>query len=241
MNKFKIATLVSVCFLFSCSSDPGNHASSSNKNNVKVSDCLAGFDYDYSKLLTKEDVLKHVDVTDPSSIKMKYDNSITLSEYGECAYTWDSDRPELEMKIAGMLQKAPDQNRVVFSKLMFQEGSVEEIQERFNRTYKSLTAEEVEEAYARLEESYKDKPEKELETAKGFVKARSKMNFQAVDGLGDFAYWSNLTQLGADWGAELIVLVGKVHFTVQVKVSEHIDENVAVAIDMAKEVIGKCH
>src|SRR5690554_2640976 len=115
MNKFQIAALVSVCFLFSCSSDPGNPSSSSNKNNVKVSDCLAGFDYDYSKLLTKEDGIKHVDVTDSSLIRMKYNGNVSFPEYGECAYTWDSDRPELEMKIAAMVQKAPDQNRVVLS------------------------------------------------------------------------------------------------------------------------------
>lgn len=245
MNKLKIVLLASsFLFLLSCGSEDKSEKTGvvSNKNSTKTSDCLAKFDYDYSKLLTKEDVLKHVTVADPSIIKTKFNDNkkMNAQEYGDCTYSWPSDRPDMDAKVLNKIQKIKDVNTVSISKLMFEDGDLADIQAKFQRAYKALSQAEVDDMNAKMDKQFEGKSAEALETAKGFIQARTKLKFEPIEGLGDLAYWKKATELGADWGAELIVLVGKVKFTIKVKISSDINENIAVAQKMAQEVLDKC-
>lgn len=245
----KLSLLIfSSMLLVACGSGDSSETStpSQNKtsNNTKVSDCLAKFNYDYDKMLTKEDILKHVSNVDAATIKSKLDKKekVNAPEYGECEYSWPSDRPKFEIKISTVSIKKDDDNKIIVSRLKNNEDSkVENVSSAFDRAYKTLTEEEIEEMNKRIEKSMADKSEKEKKMAKGFVKQRGKFKYEFVNNVGDKAYWKSSQNILAPGGVELVVLAGKAQFTIDVKVSTDQAENLDIAKKMANEVIAKCN
>lgn len=147
-------------FLLSCSSAEGENTSeekmtSSTKSDSgkgeNIASCLGKFDYDYSKLLTSEYVLKHVSLVNSADLEQKYDADAVkrYPEYGEIYYNWPSGRPDVQMNPSFPL-KTPDDNSISLTNLSFEEGNLSSIRERFKTSYKVMSEEEIAEGMARL-------------------------------------------------------------------------------------------
>ncbi len=236
--------------LFSCDSSKnktpggesgGSEAEQSSKADRKTAKCLAEFDYDYSKLLTKEDVLKHVPIDQPEALELKYDAESVKKrpEYGKIRYTWPSERPDVQTS-PSVPVKRPDLNSVSLSNLEFKDGDISNIQNRFHAAYRSMSQEQVEAGKARMKEFYKDKPAEDLENAIKLLEKRAEMKNTPVEGLGDFAYWFPFKAMDLYLGAKVVVLVGNAQFEVVVKVDENDEENFEVAKKIVTEVLAKC-
>lgn len=216
-------------------------SSMGSKSSQKTADCLSKFDHDYSKLLTKEDVLKHISIGNPDVLETKYDAESVKRhpEYGEIYYEWPSDRPDVKI-IASSPVKHPDMNSVSLTNLDFSDGDIANIQDRFHTAYKVMTSEEIDAGMARMEKFYKDKPAKELENAKKLLKKRGESKNKPVEGVGDYAYWFPAKAMNLYLGSKIVVLTGNAQFAVVAKVSENDAENFEVAKKIALEVLAKC-
>lgn len=235
--------------LFSCNSSENEPTagenpaptSNSSKSGQKTANCLAKFDYDYSKLLTKEDVLKHIVIDNPEALETKYDAESVKKypKYGEIYYNWPSDRPDVQISPSFPL-KQPDQNTVSLTNLDFHDGGIAAIQERFHTSYKVMSKEQIDAGMARLEKSFQDKPAKDLENAKKLLEARGKSKNTPVEGVGDFAYWFPTKVMDLPLGSKIVVLAGNAQFEVVAKVSENDEDNFEMAKKIALEVLSKC-
>lgn len=204
----------------------------------KISKCLIAKDYKYEELLTKADLAKHV-VIDESSYKMNVSN--IKGVYGSCSYEWASNRPDLEIEVAGQIIKGPDKNRVKITKLDFytdqelklytQESAIS----LFDQSYKKLSQQEYNELLANLEKEYANSPT-DFKQAKGFLDQRMKLTFEPVQNLGDRAYW----KWNDTYGIELVVLSGVARFTIEAKLSAQANSSLESAVKFAKEVLAKC-
>ncbi len=222
--------------LISCKSDP---ADGTSQTNGKIAKHLASLNHDYSKLLTKEDVLKHLSVDDAALVEMKYDGEAVAAhpEYGDCVYEWPSDRPPV--KVNPQFPPQPDLNNVRISNLSFEDGKPADIRSSFDTAYKPMTAAEIDAATARMEKHFEGKPAEQLETAKGFLKSRGESKFRHVENVGDSAYWRPTKVMDMPLGVELVVLTGNAKFTITAKTSSDDEENLELAKKMAQEVLAK--
>lgn len=201
--------------------------------------CFQAMDYQYDALLTKADIAKHVTI-DEASYKM--DISTIKGTYGSCAYTWKSDRPDIETEILGHLIKGPDDNRVEIKMLDFYTDSELKLYSQesalalFDQSYKKLSQEEYDELLANLQKEYANDAAK-YEQAKGFLDMRMNFTFAPMANLGDRAYW----KWHDEYGIELVVLAGVAHFTINSKTSG--DQKTALddAVKFAQEVLAKCN
>lgn len=98
--------------------------------------------------------------------------------------TGPSNRPDVQLN-PSLPFKQPDENTVSLTNLDFKKGDISDIQNRVHTSYKVMSQEQIDAGMARLEKSFKDKPAKDLETAKKLLEARGK----PVEGVGDYAYW----------------------------------------------------
>ncbi len=244
-----VSIVCAAFLLFSCNSSENETApgeknastSASFKSGQKTATCLSKFGHDYSKLLTKGDVLKHIPNDSGEELEIKYDpESVARNpEYGEIYYNWPSDRPDVQLSPSFPL-KQPDKNTVSLTNLVFNEGDIASIQDRFHTSYKVMSQEQIEGGMVRLEESFKDKPAKDLETAKKLLEARGKSKNISVAGIGDHAYWFPTKVMDLPLGSKIVVLVGNAQFEVVAKVSENDEENFELAKKIALEVLAKC-
>ncbi len=234
-------TLLIALFIVSCgnndSSPESNSGNSSESNKTAV--CLQNYNYQYEKLLTKDDIAKYVTI-DEASYKIKI-SSIT-GKYGSCSYEWLSDRPDLEIEISGVIIKGPDRNRVVIKQLDFYTDeqlklySQESAIALFDQSYKKLSQQEYNDLLENLKKQYADNPT-EYERAKGFLDARMNLTYEPVNDLADRAYW----KWNDTYGLELVVLSGAAHFTIETKVTAQADTTLDAAVNLAKEVLAKCN
>lgn len=241
MNKIRFligafaTLLVSSCTSGDASTSDSSSEATGNKKASKIelttSDCLEMFNYDYSRMVTIQDIQKHHAI-DLSTIEKK-DGGIK-GEYGSILYTWASDRPDLDVKVSTMSIKVPDVNTVGVKMLSFYNDGSAETVESFSIGYRGLSEEELETMNSNLENRFSD-PE-ELEKAKSLLQARGNMNFELVEGLGTRSYW----KWGEQYGGELITLVGRSRFTIVTKISDDPNQNLELAKKLAQEVINKC-
>lgn len=203
-----------------------------------VSRCMMAKDYKYEDLLTKADVARHVTI-DEASYKAKV--SATKGKYGYCEYRWASDRPDLEIEVAGQTIKGPDMNLVKLTKLDFYTDSVLKLYSKesaialFDEGYKKLSQQQYDELLENLKKEYANRPT-EFEQAKGFLDQRMKFAYETVSQLGDRAYWKWHDR----YGIELVVLAGATYFTLETKISQQAGTSLDVAVKFAKEVLAKC-
>lgn len=220
----------------------GNVMSSSAAKNI--ASCFEAFDYDYRKMLTQDDVVKHATINDLSLLEVTYEESSISPPYNEYILKWASGRPDQTVKIeAGgttMEFAQEDVNKVSIDRLDFSKSDAERTLSSFNRAYGQYTEEEYREMEERIDRENQDKSEAEREQMKGFVRARENLAFQPVSGLGTAAYWERETAQGNHLGVNLYVLSGTVQFRIKLKVSDDDDENVRVAKLLAQEVLNKC-
>lgn len=233
--------LCAAFLLFSCENSKSADGKTGSSDQ-KTSSCLAKFDHDYSKLLTKEDVLKHISLDDSATLEIKYDAESVKKhpEYGEIYYQWPSDRPDVQISPNSPV-KLPDTNSIGFTNLSFKDDDPAKLQARFHTAYGNMTQAQVDAAMARLEAAdlYKDKPE-DLESAKKMVLRRAESNNTPVEGLGDAAYWFPTKAMGLYFGSKIVVLTGNAQFEVIAKVSADDEENFEVAKKIALEILAKC-
>lgn len=217
--------------------------SCSNKDVVEYSGsqigkCLMAKDFEYEKLLTKADVTKYVAIEE-ASYKMK--TSAIKGQYGYCSYEWLSDRPDLELEVAGQLIKGPDKNRVKLTMLDFYTDDDLKLYSQpsalalFDQSYKKLSQAEYDELLANLKKEYAGDAAG-YQQAKGFLDVRMNFTFRPVENLGDRAYWK--------WhdthGIELVVLSGASRFTIESKTSGDAETAMKHAVNFAREVLAKC-
>lgn len=255
-NKMKTINywLLALAFVFaSCntgaSSDKNDEKTSANREgkstvksaqksgNKKMNDCFKAYKDNIQPLLTKADVLQHIDIDNPALLEEKYSD---FSSQQELVFTYESDRT-VRIEVPNLVSvEKPEDNRIALNKFEVSDDSEKDVLMIFDRTYKGLTEKEYEAAIANLEKSYADKPKEVLEQAKKFVAARKNMKYQAVDNLGTAAYWMEVQVQGINYGVELVVLAGVTQFTLDVKVTEDNQENLKTAVAIAKEILKKC-
>lgn len=226
--------LLSAVFVFSACSDKENNLD----GNDNIARCLMSKDFKYEELLTKEDIVKHINIDEGS---YKREISTYRSYYGSSKYTWDSDRPGIPMEILGQVFSAPDDNMVEVKHLDFYTDSQLKLYQQadaialFEQSYKRLSQQEYQELLANLEKAYADDPAG-FEQAKGFLDARMNFTFEPIENLGDRSYWKWHDQ----YGIELVVLAGAAHFTIATKLSANAEPSLELAIAFAREVLAKC-
>lgn len=111
-----------------------------SKAELIASDCLEMFDYDYSRMVTIEDIQKH-HIIDLSTIEKK-DGGIK-GEYGSILYTWASDRPDQDVKVSPMSISVPDLNTVGIKRLTFYDDGSAQTVESFSIGYRGFSEEEL--------------------------------------------------------------------------------------------------
>lgn len=234
----KMIFLAGVVFvLFSCNS--GNKKSSeatsdsktekaSNKTNGKSYDCLKKYEKDYKGLLTKEEMASVYPIDFDVATK-----SLSSGSYGEYTYSWPSDRPPLNIEVAGMKMKTSDDNRIGVTTFSFSSGKIDKYAiNTFDMGYKKLSKEELE-----LIQNNLDKEKDEVKkTGKDLMKVRAKSSWDFVDDLG----WSSWYKWDKRYGGKLAVLAGRAKFYIVIKISNDPDENRDLAKKLAEKVLVKC-
>ncbi|SFT15971.1 hypothetical protein [Sphingobacterium wenxiniae] len=217
-------------------------ASKAKKYNAK---CFEDFDYDYSKMLTKADVLKHVSVSDPDALEVNFKESRSSKKHNEYSITWASDRPDMvmEVKAGGTSVSLPqaDNNIVAVEQLEFKRGDAEKELSAFDRAYGQLSEQEYREMEERIDQQQADKSEEERKVMKSMIRARENMKFHPVANVGSGAYWEREEFRKQYFGTNLYVLAGTVQFRIKVKVSNDDEENARIAALLAQEVLAKCN
>ncbi len=234
MNKL-LMVIAAVLLTAACSSSDGKLGAGPD---LKITNCLRGFEYDYEKLLTIDDVKKHLQVDETS---LKKDVSPTNGSYGSCKYKWSSDRPELEMELLGQTIRYPDDNIVEIKWLSFyaqndlETYNQQSVNDLFDIGYKKLTEAELARMKENVEKQFAN-DEKALENALNLLEIRKNSAYQPVENLGDRAYW----KWNDRYGVEVVVLTGLASFTIAGKTSNNPQEGLNTAIRLAEEVLAKC-
>lgn len=220
---------------------PAGKTNKVQKYNAK---CFEDFDYDYSKMLTKEDVLKHVSVSDPDALEVNFKESRSSKKHNEYSIKWPSDRPDMvmEVKAGGTSLSLPqtDNNIIAVEQLEFKRGDAEKELSAFNRAYGQLSEQEYRDMEERIDQQQADKSEEERKVMKSMVRARENMKFHPVANVGSGAYWEREEFKGQYLGTNLYVLAGTVQFRIRVKVSNDDEENARAATLLAQEILAKC-
>lgn len=223
-----------ILFLFSCgnaTSEGSTHEVSDTSPTIerKTSTCYKTFDERYEELLSRSDIEGIISIDD-STYEME------TSSYGSVQHQWKSDRPDLEFIIAGQSIKGPDRNRIVLKNLkLYDSTDVTYIRDSFETSYKKLSEEEYQQLLLNVEKTYENDATG-LARAKGFLDARLHLVYEALDGLGDAAYW----KWDEQHGIELVVLIGDTHFIIENKTAVSKEENLEIARQLAEKVIEKC-
>ncbi|WP_262247984.1 hypothetical protein [Parapedobacter soli] len=208
------------------------------KWNDKLGSCLQNFDYQYEKLLTKADIGKHIDI-DEATYKLEV--SAMKGQYGNATYSWNSDRPDVEMELLGHTIMTPDKNRAELTQLHFYNAkelelySQQSVIDLFDIEYRKLSDAEVKEMRENLEREYAGDPAG-LEQAHKFLDARLDFDYKRVEQLGDRAYWT-----WGDYGLELNVLAGTASFSLRTKFSADAETTLSITVALAKEILAKCN
>src|SRR5690606_7428242 len=128
-----------------------------------------------------------------------------------------------------------DKNRVNITQLSFYTDRDDklytpaEAMARFDQAYKKLSQQEYEELLANLEKQYTNDLAG-FEQAKGFLDARMNFKYEALDDLGDRAYW----KWHEHYGISLVVLTGAAQFTIETRVSAEAASTLDAAVKFAR-------
>lgn len=230
------ALIFGLILISSCSGDASKTGSKSSSKASK--DCLMSYDYDYTRILTLDDVKKHVAV-DESTLETEQD--LNNKTYGSVIYRWKSNRPDLVTKINNMEIEHPDMNKVSMTKLSFYDSDdlktykSDDFVQLFNRGYDPMGKDEFDKLFENLKKEYKDNPEM-LETSRKLLETRMKSKYKKVDQVGQSAYW----KWNDMWGLEMSVLYGNTKFYLEVKIDEDPQKNLDAATKIANDILAKC-
>lgn len=224
--------ILSAAFILGCGND--SHSDEKTSGKIIKKDCLKNFDYDFDKVLSKEEIAS-VHPIDIDDIKIK--KSSSKGEHSSQYYQWASDRPDKKSEINPILI-LPDDNQIGISSLQFHDTHtpMQELIDRFSMSYKPLSPEEIAKMNENLENKAKKDPSFDLAGAKKFLVKRAASSATLIDGLGNRAYWV----FNAENGGKLTVLNGNTQFMLSVKVSEEESENLNLAKELTKLILKKC-
>lgn len=215
-------------------------AEKTNKVQKYNTKCFEDFDYDYRKMLAKEDVLKHVSVSNPDAMEINFKENRSSKKYNEYSITWPSGRPDMTIDLGTVKIPKADNNIVAIEQLEFKRGDAEKALIAFDRAYGKLSEQEYREMEERIDETQADKSEEERKAMKSMIRARENMKFHPVANIGNGAYWEREEVKDVYFGTNLYVLAGTVQFRIKVKISNDDEENVRLATLLAQEILAKC-
>lgn len=242
MKNYSISIITLAVLALGCSGNDQSTTSVSESATPSISSASCVFDYQdkYDQLLPLESIQKHYDA-DLSTAKMKYQKSEKPEgqKRDSYIYSWPSDRTRI-FKIGNNEMEMPVQNEIGIKwlgddlyKIMNKENAVAS----FKAFYKTVSQKEVEEALGKAEAEMAKNEEIDEETksqASDMAEGLSKgAEYQPVEGLADAAAWDVRDNA-------LIILVGDRTFKVVTNVGESTEENKAIAIKLAGEVLGRC-
>lgn len=206
--------------------------------------CLLEFQSKYDQLIPENDILA-VTGFSKELMEVKYQKIMKNPEYHEVVYNFDNKRnayiPALKMNA-----DVPD----VISVRSIKPMSLTQ----FENSYKAISEEEMQvardmvddvtegnsgeaDAEAAMQKAKEQNISNEQikETSNVMMDAFKKVSegYRVVDGLGDAARWNIVTN-------ELTVLQNGVQFQIMSDVSNDLEKNKSVAIDLAKKILDKC-
>lgn len=230
----KITLILGIaCMVISCTSDKKKSEALEgdgieNKSSEKYA-CLEDYENRYDELASLNDMASVYPFEDQD-----YEVDLSNRSYGNHTITWPSDRPNLDLEVAGTKMNLPDQNSMSVAVLTTypEDLSLEEVRKRFEMGYKELTQEELEQINKNLE-----KVEGEVgETGKKLMDVRQKMNYAKIDNIGTSAWykWSD------SYGGELAVLGGRTKFDIRIRISSDSVQNLEYSKKLAMLILGKC-
>src|SRR5690554_2623664 len=82
---------------------------SADQNVSSEQHCLESYGYQYDQILSKEDVIRHIDIGD---VPLKSISPGILGPHGYVRHSWESQRSAFELEIQGVRIRHPDVNMV---------------------------------------------------------------------------------------------------------------------------------
>ncbi len=236
MKYITIGLLWSTLFILSCGNSEKNDSNSTSAaENEEVSSCFGKYLNQMDQMLTKADIQKHYQ-GDLTQAELDYD-TISSPKYSAVIYSWKGDEDRTERKTYKGKDYGPKWYKIGIGKLHFYDEDVKSPIDVFNRTYRTMTAEEKAKAQEEISKELNKKTENE-QTKKTAKKVTGsiipQIKFDPVAGVGDAAVWDYMDDC-------LKVLKGKAIFDVIVDVSDNHEEDVKLAKALAKEVLSKCN
>lgn len=229
--KKTILIITIAAMAFSCSSDKKkSEEGDTAKTSSNSYDCLLKYEDKYDALLTVDEMAS-VYSFNPQEVEVDVSNR----SYGHHTVKWPSDRPDMTLKVAGMDMTLKDENSLSVAVLSYfsKDLKLDEAKNQFDRGYKKLSAQEIDEINKNLEKT----PEENREINKDLMDARTKMNYAFVDNLGSSAWY----KWNKNYGGELAVLAGRTKFNIRTKISKDSLENLEVSKKLAQVIIEKCN
>lgn len=234
----KLLYLITIGFIaLSCNSNRKNTDSFENADsNLTASDlerydCLQKYEEDYTALITKNEfasVYSFPDLAEEDVLNQPVG-------YGYYTIQWPSERPDMEMTVSGMKIPVPDRNTMSIARLSLISDSrnIEGLKNLFDRGYKELSDEELDQIDKNLEKA----SDEVSESGKKMMEVRKTRNYHFVDSLGNSAWYRWDEKLGG----ELAVMAGNRSFLIRIKISDNPDENKEIARKLAEIVLRKCN
>lgn len=191
--------------------------------------CLKEYEDRYDELASVKDMASVYPFEDQD-----YRVDLSNGSYGNHTVIWPSDRPNMDLVVAGTKMNIPDQNSMSLAVIStYSENmTLEAVRDRFEMGYKELSKEELEQINKNLE-----KTEGEVgETGKKLMDVRQKTNYAKIDNIGTSAWykWSDT------YGGELAVLGGRTKFDIRIRISNDSVYNLEHSKKLALLILEKC-
>lgn len=206
--------------------------------------CLLDFQSKYDQLLSEQDILTATGFS-KDLMEIKYQKVLKNPEYHEMVYNFKNKRvsyiPQIKMKAE--IKDAISVRSIKPMSLTQFENSYKAISEEEMQVARDMVDDVTEgnsgeaDAEAAMQKAKEQNISNEQikETSNVMMDAFKKVSegYRVVDGLGDAARWNIVTN-------ELTVLQNGVQFQIMSDVSNDLEKNKSVAIDLAKKILDKC-
>ena len=206
--------------------------------------CLLDFQSKYDQLLSEQDILTATRFS-KDLMEIKYQKVLKNPEYHEMVYNFKNKRvsyiPQIKMKAE--IKDAISVRSIKPMSLTQFENSYKAISEEEMQVARDMVDDVTEgnsgeaDAEAAMQKAKEQNISNEQikETSNVMMDAFKKVSegYRVVDGLGDAARWNIVTN-------ELTVLQNGVQFQIMSDVSNDLEKNKSVAIDLAKKILDKC-
>lgn len=251
MNKVFIFPLIATFICSSCSTEStdGNTKNVSDQKNATAADRSISLPDDPCKLISKEMVTTHFDVSADSLEKDEY-NREGLHWTEHCTYKWkkknfeEINKKNQERMLASM-QKGSVKDAINTGKSIEQPNkhmgitnlrkfeSLKEAQRYFKNSHQKPSEEDMKKLDKEFDKQSDEQglSEEQKETGKSLAGGIADgIKFQDVDGIGDMASWDEL-------GSKLDVLVGSIQFGVKVHTGNGTEADIQKAKAVAQDIM----